>query len=100
MKVRFRYNQILFLRHFNAGEAWGDLYEALEKHEGETEYYVYRALCKHMGMIVENYPNKFVCNLNSGNNYVLFNKINKNCFIKVLKTIKVPKDKYHDELLK
>ena len=81
-------------RHLDAWEAWGDLYDALEKHGIETKYYVYEALCKHMGTIVKSYPNKFICDLNSRNYYLIFNKISKNFFIKVLKTMKVPKDKY------
>ena len=92
-----------YARHFDAWEALGYVYNALIKHGDEMiemKYYIYRALCTHLGTIVENYPNKFVCDLNSRNNYLLFNEINENCFIKVLKTIKVPKDKYNDALLK
>ena len=89
-----------YARQFNAWEAWGDINDALKKHGDKMNYYIYTVLCKLQGTIVENYENKFICDSNSGKNYLLFNEINNNCFIKVLKTIKVPKDKYHDELLK
>lgn len=35
-----------YSRKFDAWEAWGDLYNALERHDNGEKYYIYRALCK------------------------------------------------------
>ena len=102
-KLNESQSQILtdyYARHFDAWEAWGDIYNTLKKHGDKMKYYIYRVLCKHQGTIVANYENKFICNMNSRKNYLLFNQINRNCLINVLKTVKVPEDKNHDEILK
>ena len=91
-----------YTRSFDAWEAWGDLYDALEKHYKKQKYDIYRALCKHMGTVIENCNNKFVCEMNCNKNYSLYNEINKNCYIKVLKRtiINEPLNtKYDDEIV-
>ena len=74
-----------YVRNSDACEAWGDPYDALERHGNERKYCIYRALCKHMGTILKYYDNKFVCKINSNKNFSLFSEINRNCYIKILK---------------
>ena len=48
-------NEILTDYHSNQygiPEAWGDVYNALEKHG--KKYYIYKSLCKNIGKILEN----------------------------------------------
>ena len=91
-----------YVRSFDTWEAWGDLYDAVERHCNKRKYYIYRALCKRMGTILEYYDNEFVCKINSKKNYSLFNEINRNCYITILKRTKTPKPlnrKYDDEIV-
>ena len=37
-----------------------DIYDALKKHGKDKKYPIYRAMCKHMGTILDNKPNKFI----------------------------------------
>ena len=90
-----------YTRSFDEWETWGDLYDALEKHGNQKKYYIYRGLCKHIGTVIENCNNKFVCEMNCKKNYSLFNKITKKCYIKVLKRRKINEplnSKYDDKI--
>ena len=55
-----------------------------------------------MGTIIKNCNNKLVCEINCKKNYLLYNEINKNCYIKVLKRTKISEplnSKYDDEII-
>ena len=91
-----------YTRSFGAWEALGDLYDALENHGNQKKYYIYRALCKHMGTITENSNKKFVCEMSCKKTYSLYNEMNKNCYIKVLKRTKINEPlntKYDDKIV-
>ena len=54
-----------YARSFDAWEAWGDIYDALEKHGNDKKYTIYRVMCKHMGTILGNKANKIICEMNN-----------------------------------
>ena len=89
-------------RGFGVWEVWGDLYGVLKRHGNRTKYYIYKSLCKYNGTIIENCNNKLVCEINCKRNYSLFNDINKDCYIKVLKRAKfnaLLNRKYDDKIV-
>ena len=45
--------------NFDPWETWGHIYDALERQSNGEKYYIYRALCKHIGTNLENQHNKF-----------------------------------------
>lgn len=59
-----------------------------EKHGNKIIYPIYRPLCKHAGRIIKNQKNKSICKLEIKKNYLLFNEINRNLYIIVLKRTK------------
>ena len=42
-----------YCRRFHVWDAWGDLYNALEKHGNKFKYPIYRALRKHAETIIK-----------------------------------------------
>ena len=59
--------------------------EYLEKY-GNNHFQVYRQVCNHKSGIkfIESTNNTFICEIPSKKEHVLLEKINKNCYIKVI----------------
>ena len=54
-----------YARSFDAWETWGDIYNALKKQGNNKKYPIYTVMHKHMGTILDNKPNKFICKTNN-----------------------------------
>lgn len=88
-----------YWRHFNAWEAYGQIYETLERRRNEKRFYIFKTLCRHKGRIIENKENRFGCVIESRKNNTLLEELNKNSFIKQKKISEPLNLKYDDEIL-
>ena len=90
-----------YARSFDAWETWGDIYDALKKQGNNKKYPIYTAMHKHMGTILDNKPNKFICKTNNKKSYKLFNELLESFYIKVLDRKKITgtlNSKYNDKI--
>ena len=73
-----------YCRTYDAWEAYGDIYDMLEKHENKVKYYIFRTLCHHKGRIIKDKNNRLVCIIKLKLNHMLLTELTRNCFINEL----------------
>ena len=73
-----------YSRTYDAWEAYGDIYDTLEKHENKVKYYIFRTLCHHKGRIIKDKNNRLVCIIKLKLNHMLLTELTRNCFINEL----------------
>ena len=77
-----------YSRRYKATYVWGDLYEMLERY-GEKKKKTFKNICKHRWTIFKNYYNKLICKMDLKKNNLLYEEINKNLYIRILKGKKI-----------
>ena len=77
-----------YSNRYNAWEAWGDLYDAMESYS-EQKYHIYKAIYKHTGTILENQSSTFDCKMDLKKYNFLYEQIKKSVLIKIIKRKKI-----------